>query len=321
MAKSDFIRPIYKLCKSIKWYSNNYENMEDPRIFDLKGFKSIPNYLGYFIGISYFFGFIVINSHLSKYNFYSINLLSIDYLVAGILFSVIFGILLFSIYFSNKNHTETSEDIYDFYIPALSRILIIMYAVSFLTMRQEDLTKHELLTINLIGLFYIPFVSILNSSYIVKNMRRSNRWLISLFYVFLANVFIFVKCESCRSLMVLCFVAGIGILIVLSDILDKKYQKVQAIGTILTIIIFSSIFGYSTYERIPKKFGGGKPYKAQLIIEKNQIAEIGKFLKIDSIHTAEAEIIFETSDEFLLRQDRTSLILSKTLFIGQKKID
>ena len=293
--------------------------MDDPRILDLKKIKGIPNFIPIFVGVSYFLGFIVVNSFLAKYNFFSINLLNTDYLVAGTLFSLIFGILIFSIFVSNKNPDTLTDDVYDFLIPALFRVFIISACISFFTIPQDIELEHEIRIANLICIFFIPFVALFNTPYIVKRLNRNVRWILIFIYILSTNFYIFLIFQSCRAFMILTIFCGIGVLLLLSEILDKKYYKVQAVSIILSLVVIASLFGSLVYENIPKKYGGGKPYKTTLLINESKSKYLIETLDFDTTLFFNTEILFETKTEFLVKEDSLVLVLDKTFFHGRIK--
>lgn len=294
--------------------------MSDPRIFDIKKINRIPNNIPYLLGIAYFFGFIIVNSYLANFNFYSISLLNTEYLIAGLIFSLIFGAIFFSIYYSNKKPEEITKNAYDFILPALLRVFIITYVVSLFTIDYDNTGNTIIRIINIIGLFFIFFISILNSQFSVRKINVAFRWGLIFTYIILSNIFVFFFCESCRVLMIISFVAGIGIIIILSEIIDNKYHKVQMIGLIFIAITFASIFGTSVYEKIPKKYGGGKSYKTDLIIDSKKHNELRKILHINNDLYLNAEILFETEKAFLIKKDSSIYILNKSFFGGTKTL-
>lgn len=292
--------------------------MNDPRIFSISKLNRIPNNLPYLLGIAYFFGFIIVNSYLSNFNFHSIGLLNTEYLTAGLIFSLIFGALFFSIYYSNKNPEYLTDNAYDFFLPALLRVFSITYSMSLFTIDYVVIGSTISSLIILITIFFLILITILNSEYTVKKMNVAFRGGLMFIYIFLSNTFVFIFCESCRVLMFIILSAGIGIIIVLSDIIDKKYHKVQIIGLIFIAISFASIFGTFVYDKIPNKYGGGKSYRTDLIIDSGKYIELQKILHITNDSYLNVEILFKTEKEFLVRKDSLVYTLNRSFFCGSK---
>jgi len=294
--------------------------MNDPRIFDINKVNEIPNNLPYLLGIAYFFGFIIVNSYLSSFNYYSIDLLNIEYLIAGIIFSIIFGALFFSIYYSNKKPEQITENEYDFALPALLRIFIITFVVSLFTIDSETTGVPNIKIINISGIFYVLFISVLNSKYVLRKFNNVLRWILIFLYIIATNIFVFYCSESSRAIMILSFITGLGILIILSNVLEKRYHKVQVIGLLFISITIATLFGTLVYGKIPKKYGGGKPYQAELIINKLKMAELNELLSFENDLYLEVEILFETKQELLIKMDSTIYKLDKSFFSGTKYI-
>lgn len=294
--------------------------MNDPRIFEINKINKIPNNIPYLLGIAYFFGFLIVNSYLSDFNFYSINLLNTEYLIAGIIFSLIFGTLFFSIYYSNKKPDQITDNEYDFALPALLRIFIITFVISLFTIDYKNTESIIVKIINFSGILYVLYISLLNSKYIVRKLNNAIRWGLIFLYIIAANIFVFYNSESSRALMTISFISGIGILIILSYIIEKKFHKVQIIGLIFISITLATLFGTFVYEKIPKKYGGGKPYKTELIINKEKLPELKELMPLKNDLYLGVEVLFETEQEFLIKKDSTIFILNKSFFSGTKNL-
>lgn len=294
--------------------------MDDPRVFDLNKFKKIPNNIPYLLGIAYFFGFIIVNSFLVKYNFTSINLLNTEYLIAGIIFSLIFGSIVLSIYFSNRKQGKLTDSAYDFFLPALMRVLVICFATSFITINYNDISDRFTIVINLIVLIYFLLLMLLNTEFAKNKINYNLNIGLRFAYLIFVNIYIFYHCDSCRSLMILCFIVGIGVLIVFSEIFDKTFHKVQAIGLIFIAIVFSSYFGTSVYEDIPRKYGGRRAYKTQLLVESKKLTELKNIISVENNLHVDVQILYETEHEYLIKKDSSILVLNKSFFCGSKTL-
>ena len=246
--------------------------MEDNRFFDFTKFKNIQNGLPLFVGISYLFVFIVVNTFLSKYQIYSNSIFNSEYLSSGTIFTLIFGVLFLSIYYSNKHNNLISESLSDFYLPALTRVLLLSYFLCFLSI---DITQITLLTtriytiITTMIILYMLLIPLFKLTILLK-------WLINLLIIIVGNIFIFISCKECQSMIILIIVYGLIGIYIISDIYEKQIQKVQVLGSVFTFISLAVVYGSHVYEDIPKKYGGGKPENITLLIDTTKMNNSNK---------------------------------------------
>jgi hypothetical protein len=250
--------------------------MEDNRIFSFDILKKIPLNVPSLLGVSYFFGFLIVRSYLNKFNFHAVSLLNTDYLAVGTLFSIIFGGLFLSIYYLKKDNEEISLKNQVFILHAVLRVLIIIYVTTFFTtIYSSENYLHRILN----GAGY----SILLLSLFLRNKKFSKglSWkeISWSFIVFLAiiNTVIYCCFPTSRALMLQLFFAGFGIILIISDTFSKKFFKVQAVGIIFIAISFATTFGQYVYGNIPRQFGGAQPYSLnEIFFKPDYVKEIGK---------------------------------------------
>jgi len=286
--------------------------MDDNRILIIDKLKNLQGFFPLFVGVSYLFGFVIVNSFLSKYRIYSTSIFNSEYLVAGTIFTLLFGILFLSIYFTNKHTDKVSENLPDFYLPALLRVLLLSYSYCFLIIDSTIVSSKNVVIFNYIGIFIWLFFVLINQirfHYILK-------WILSFIVTISSNAFVFIICKECRFLLLIIFAYGILGIISISDIIEKKYQKAQALSGVLVFVSLAMLFGFGVYDNIAKRFGGGKPENISLLVDSQKVCVLPNNIKISSGNIINAQLIHSSDKEYSLKQDSNLITLNKDIFLG-----
>jgi hypothetical protein len=286
--------------------------MEDNKFLTLEKLKKLEGFIPLLVGISYLSGFVAVNSFLTKYKIYTTSIFESEYLVAGIIFMIIFGVLFLSVYHSNENVSIITKNLYDFFLPANLRILLLSYTFCFLIVDSSILSTQYVAYYNYVAILIWGFSILLNQ----WKIPRLIKWILSFLVVISSNIFIFIVCKECRFLILLViFYGNLGIYLI-SDIIEGKFHKVQIIGSILTFISLSMLFGFGVYDNIAKRFGGGRPEDITLIIDSQKNNLLPKNLMISNETMIKARLIHSSDKEYSLKQDSLLITLNKDLFIG-----
>jgi hypothetical protein len=284
--------------------------MEDKRLFSFDIIKKIPLNVPSLLGLIYFFGFLIVRAYLNKFNFHSVSLLNTDYLAVGTLFSIIFGSLFLSIFYSIKNEEKTSLKDMEFILPAILRILIIIYVTTlFTTIYSSDKYFHRVL--GNAGLSFVLFSFFLNKSKYYRDFPwKLKIWLLIIFLAVI-NVLIFIFFPSSRALSLLLTYAGLGIILVISSTFKNKFMKVQAVGIVFIAITFATTFGLNVYGNIPRQYGGAKPYSLREIVLTQDFEPTAKALLTKESSLKNVTVYYETGNEMLLYKDSSLFVLPK----------
>jgi hypothetical protein len=99
---------------------------------------------------------------------------------------------------------------------------------------------------------------------------------------------------------------------------DKKYSIGHFSVYVFVLIAFTFHFGYSVYGEMPQKFGGGKPRSIIIVANKDDIEILNALgFNVNSKKFDDTvEMIFSTSDKYILKKGEKILSLSKGLFCG-----
>jgi hypothetical protein len=287
--------------------------MEDNRILIIDKIKKFQNFIPLLAGVSYLFGFVVVNSFLSKYGISSTSIFDSEYLAAGLIFTLIFGVLFLSIFFSNKHLDKVSENLSDFYLPALMRVFLLSYTYCFLIIDKTDVLPTYIMIFNYIGIFIWFFFFIIVK---VTKFPLWLKWMLLFIVAISSNVFVFIISKECRFLISLVFVYGILGIISIVNIYDKKYEKAAALGSIFGFISLAMLFGYGVYDNIAKRYGGGKPENITLLVDSQKINVIPDVIKISDGNMIKAQLLHSSDKEYSLKQDSILITLNKDIFVG-----
>jgi len=286
--------------------------MDDNRILVLDKLNKVKEFIPIFVGVAYLFGFVTINSFLSKYRINSTSFFASEYLVAGTIFTLLFGILFLSIYFSNKHSDKLTDNYSDFLLPALVRILLLSYTFCFLIIDSSIVAPKVVITYNYIALFIALSFSFIS----LTKLSNLLRWIIYFILTIIGNIFVFWVCKECRFLQVMVLTFGIYAVLTISDVFEKKYQVAQMLGNILMLITLAMLFGYGVYDNIAKRFGGGKPESITLLIDVQKLNCIPENIKIIDVNKLNAQLIHSSDKEYSFKQDKIYFTLNKDLFFG-----
>jgi len=147
-------------------------------------------------------------------------------------------------------------------------------------------------------------------------MPRILKWILYYSVALGSNIFVFIVCKECRFLILLVIAFGNMGIYLISEIIEGTFHKVQVIGSVLTFISFSMLFGYGVYDNIAKRFGGGKPENITLIIDSQKIDLLPKNILISNERMIRAKLIHSSERDYSLKQDSILFTLNKDLFVG-----
>lgn len=279
----------------------------------LENVSSLLNLFPGLIGIIYIFGFVILNSYLSKYGLFTYNLVDKSYISSGVLFLLFTGSIITILVYFVKEPTDNITNSY--WEEAKYFLFIITTSISyaFLFIDIDDLPKR------FINSFWLILTSIVPLALFFKLTRKLvivASLLIMLFYYIWAVV----HSADARSFLVGFFVFSLLCLILYGHIGDKSFRYVDLVWWLGPLVISAYIFGFYIYGDIKKEFGGGKYSKIQLILNKKTSDEIYRIFK-DSSETGltkSVKLIYENSDYYFISTDSMFFKINKNSFTGYK---
>lgn len=235
--------------------------------------EKLKKYLDFFpilVPAIYILGFIVINGHLSNYNFSDYNILNFTYLKTGILIFFLIAVIFLTIKFSFAQETMTDnlKKSWPSLVIATYNILFITMLLSFAIIDFKDLIENHKTA------FYIFIICfVLNGFYRVWTMgKTANNNLGVLFLTVPAIILTLIIMltfstyyQIIRDVLIFNSFLALIFFIALGDFGDKNYSA-RIITDFIVIIGFSFFFGKNIFSKIPSKFGGGQSY--QIVVAK-----------------------------------------------------
>lgn len=268
------------------------------------------------IPVVYIMGFTVINAHLSKYGFSDFEVLNATYIKAGVLITLLLSVLFIAVFFSFTKETMTDD---------LSKSwpsqLTVIYNICFLTIFFAPIFSNAKSIFTESGFLKYAFMAslLLHAYFRIWSMNKSpknNLGIIILTVmpiILILPAIIILSIRDSQILYLFGFLAIIGLLMSLSlgELGDGNY-KARLITDVSVLLIACYFFGYTFYDKLPSKFGGGKPYS----IEYLKPIDIN-----DSIPKKEkAQVIYENSSRILLKNPKNEIFFTLKSEIKSYKI-
>jgi hypothetical protein len=232
---------------------------------------NIASVAGFFLGIVYAIGLIIVTLHLNRYGIASVNLVQARYLVVGFVYLLlVLGAAMF-----------TS-------VPAL--LLVFFVSLNSSTYIVMPLGLLSLVSLLLASVFPTAFGIRVQRKYGAKNNQIVywRYWHITLFL----------------SVLMLWLVLARSIL--LGDLFSKIAFVLLLIAILFTGIIYYTIFLYQSPilvgNPILELIGSGQPIKVRISIAKNALSGFRKYGILDSKEEISEPLFLldETSDEFIV---------------------
>lgn len=238
------------------------------------------------IGVIYILGFITLNIHLLEYSIHEKNILSVDYVKAGIHFAIVFSFFVYIPYNlikffhsvkTEKNQNEVIKNkIIDKIKNKITNILNNIFVISFL--------------FSLIGCFI--FIYLYSQIFIDKNVEFPNYWdtgVIILFYTIVT-------------------------FIIAKEIFEGA--KFYSVALIMAFSIFINFFGIN-YKHIKFALGGGHHYYKSLVFKDDFVNNFE--ISVDSLNTSKPyKIIYENNSLYYIElNDSTVVGINKELINGE----
>lgn len=268
------------------------------------------------IPVVYIMGFTVINAHLSKYGFSDFEVLNATYLKAGVLITLLLSILFIAVFLSFSKETMTDD-----FSKAWPSQLTVIYNICFLTIFFTPIFSDTKSIFTEGGAVKYTFlISILLHAYFrIWSMNKSPKNNLGIIFLTVTPIVLIIPAiiilciRDSQILYLFGFLGIIGCLmsLSLSELGDGNY-KARLITDVAVLLTACYFFGYTFYDKLPGKFGGGKPY----YIEYLKPIDIN-----DSIPKKEkAQVIYENNSRILLKNPKNEIFFTLKSEIKSYKI-
>ncbi len=246
--------------------------------------------------ITYIFGFIVINSYLSRYSLYDFVLFDAVFLKAGLLFLVFLLslVFLFHISFQNANNFKLynlPHAIKFIFISLISLVFIFFLLSIFIKSPVSSMLfiYERQIYLLILLVFFVNFLKTTKILTIVQILMIFAYFILKSFY---STLLTYAWWFSLVVFFLFVFYYE-------ENILKKYYNKFVFI--MISLIVVCSSFGAIIYDQIPAIFGGGKPYK--IGVNKENIILSKSEIRIDTL-----DILHENSNKYLVRNKNKEII-------------
>jgi hypothetical protein len=235
-------------------------------------------------GICYVVGLLVVNIHLSQYGFYSLSLLQLNYVTAGVwallpMFLPIFVAISFATQFYEK-----FEDVSDSQDKKKS---LSMKAKMFRIGAAVFVAVACIYT--LIGMFVEAL-----------GLKATWSWILVGAAGALAGFFMFAAAFYKKFKSV-------------TTVKDYVNYFQMIFIAIIGLVAYTGYFARSLYKEIPASVGGGRPHQVRLVVEKDNkpyLESAGLLFSEDPNKSDPAQLILSTDKEYILKTNQTAQAIS-----------
>ncbi len=262
----------------------------------------------------YAVGFVVVNSFLSKFNYFEEDILSVTYLKAGLLYSVILLPIFIVIYKNYPSPTDNFKLAWPQYVALAPNVVTYPLWISIFLFNYSKMDVREIAAVMLLICFDL-LVFMYTTSALFKEKKQSTKVLINLvipsivliylatrytYFAFLYGILLFL----CSQFILLLGLHG-----------DKKSSIKEFTLFLLVVLFFSSFFGRYVYGELPRVFGGGLPIQTSIVLNEEgwrTVQAIG-LAKSDSSQEYQATLLYSSGDQFVFKVDTVVFVLRKQL--------
>ena len=274
-----------------------------------------------FAFLVYIIGFVVINSYLLTYNFFDENLLSTNYLKAGILLSLLLFPLFARIFKNFSNPTDNLLiAIREWPGILLDMVCYGMWFSLILIPPYHDVKVLPLMIcLNLIAVHMI--ILFYASSALATRMKAFSK-ILALVLLFIIPIIVVGYLGWHYShyayLFGIIVCSGIVFTLLLGHYGDKTLSMKDVAFALIAMVFAASFFGKYVYGYVPRGYGGGKPSEATILFNAKGL-EWARQLELRPGGTSNqipTKIVYAGNDRYLLQLGQATVVLDKTLIDG-----
>lgn len=263
-----------------------------------------------FVGLSYIFGFIIVNSYLASFGVINIDILKSKYIAAGavfLLFLALCGIIVYPVVFVSRRQTFSEKK--DAFV-SIGSLYLMQQLLLNIAPGTVFLMPPSISTIPLYLKIIAPTALIL---FLVTTFLRRLYYLQSLSYFVIMGLFMYFTFERGTLLVFL----GVVLLALFSalfipDLMHVKLRRKPLSAIVLTtmpVICFSLLllksYAINLYPEILNEYGGGKPVNVTLVLTEPEQSRL-RLLFEDKLQSPEpiahVTLIDEDKDYFFVQK-------------------
>jgi hypothetical protein len=280
-------------------------------------FEKASKYVPAITIIAYVFGFVIVNSYLSNYNIFDDNLFSINYIKAGLLFSLIL-LPLFIIIFKNYSNPTDNFNISKWELAGLS-VNIFSYvcwiSVFFVLFGKPSPHISSIIVSVFSGEM---LVFLLTTGVPGKSFSQGKKIIYNLIFPVILIIILSIYYAHFRYFYAIFIFTAIQFTLFLGQYGDKKITIKDLAISLVLLIFASAFFGKYVYGNLTRTFGGNAPFSAILVLNNNENQLIvNKMLHPSSTQKQiNVDILYSTPDKYILKYDSTVAAIDKSLIAG-----
>lgn len=281
--------------------------------YKLKAFVSL---IPLFALLVYGLGFVIISGYLSQYDFILDDLVNSTYIKAGLVFSILAVPILLVLYLNFEEPTDNLLVAKKYYPTLLVNILTYLLAVTLFIVDYKNITNLDR-NLLVLGVCIDTLLWLLATSLLFKDKKQSIKILIQLLIPVILLIYFGIRYNYLGYLYFIVFIICIGFVLAIGQVADKKLTWGHYLAQIIWIVFTAYLFGKNVYGNLPSYLGGGASFSTTIIVKEvnnNFIKRIGFDQKEDILY--KVEILYISSDKYLIRSNNKIYFLSKNLFEG-----
>lgn len=266
--------------------------------------------------LAYILGFVIVSGHLSQFNFVNEELFNTAFVKSGLLFLVLVIPIQIILYLNFEEPTDNLLIAKKYYPTLTVNVLTYLLVITLFLIDYKKLNNWE--STILIPVCLLDIVTyLLATSLLFKNKKHSTKIIIQLIIPVIFLIYFGFRFPFFGSLYLIILITSLFFVLALGVIADKKYSWGHYSVYIIWFILIAFLFGRNVYGNLPNYLGGGLPYKTTIIAK----PESSMFLNQIGFGNADnfkyrIELIYISSNKYLLRKNNTTFYLSKELFNG-----
>lgn len=275
-------------------------------------------------GIAYLCGFVIINSYLSKYDFFDESILSSKYLIAGMGFLLLLLPLVVIIISNSENPTDDLSKSWQESLDLLRIVLWYSFFFDVITIKIHSLSSTEIFII-LVSFSILSLTNFYLTSQAARNVNHIKRILIMLALLVLYHIASTIFLPVIGFMKMIIIVTGVGTIVIIGQIGDGEYNFGKIGMLVIQFLLLATLFGNGVYDKFPARFGGGE-VKEFICYADSDKTDLFKRLEInlDKKKSFKCEIIYITDNSYLIKFEDRVLTIDKSLLesiepVKQKK--
>lgn len=277
----------------------------------------------------YFIGFLSTSIYVSPIVGSAFDIVNIQYFVTGLLCIVLFLPPVITLCFNYQERTDNANKTVHMIAPIFFRsffvgyFTIIMISIDALDVtlinKPKILVVISVITIVCLYSFLIDFIL---TSYAGRNVSKLKKSLFYLSGLILQVVFVFLWGTVAIKLYSIIMYLLITIIFVYLGVLADNKTDLRGLALFpILLVLLISISSMTILPNISVRFGGFKYENITIVLKESSVEQIRKLnLQVDDAYCINNQnIVFDSNDFLIIKNDGQFIKLNKDLFIGYKK--